>query len=123
MSSSTSIADHMVTTSPSVRVTRWWMPSPSTTTLATRLQSSPLPGPATASATIATCVVVSTNHAWSSSSFLAFVRPLLLLELLRLLTMLATSSSWFARVTVTFSGSLILSAQLILVTRSVIAVP
>ena len=37
--------------------------------------------------------------------------------------MLATSSTRLARITVTFSGSLILSAQLIFVTRSEIVVP
>ena len=63
LSSSTSIAAHAATISPSVRVTRWWMPWPSTMTSLTRLQSWSAPGPATASATIATCVVVSTNQA------------------------------------------------------------
>ena len=63
LSSSTSIAAHAATISPSVRTTRWWMPMPSTITLETRLQSSAAPGPATASATIPTWVVVSRNQA------------------------------------------------------------
>ena len=63
LSSRISIAAHAATISPSVLVTRWWIPRPSTITSETRLQSSAAPGPATASATIATCVVVSTNHA------------------------------------------------------------
>ena len=47
----------------------------------------------------------------------------MLLLALWLFTMLATSSTRLARVTVTFSGSLILSDQLIFVTRSLIVVP
>ena len=99
------------------------MPWPSTNTSLTRLQFWLAPSPATASATMATWSVVSTNQAWSSSSFFAPARPARPLLALWLLMMLATSSTWFASVTVTFFGSLILSAQAIFVTRSVMVVP
>ena len=103
-------------------VTRWWMPFPSTTSSATRLQSWAAPSPATASATMATWSVVSTNQAWSSSAFLAAARPPPPLFAFWLLMMLATSSRRFASVTVTFSFSLILSAHCSFVTFSVISV-
>ena len=117
------MAAQAATTSPSVRVTRWWMPWPSTITSLTRLQSSAAPGPATASAIIPTWVLVSTNQAWSSSAFFAPVRPAFPLALASWFTMLATSSTRLAMVIVIFSGSLILSAQLIFVTFSRIVVP
>ena len=118
-----SIRLNAVTMSSCASCTRWWIPFPSTTSSATRLQSWLAPSPAIASATMATWSVVSTNQAWSSSAFLAAARPPPPLLAFWLLMMLATSSRRFASVTVTFSFSLILSAHCSFVTFSVIVVP
>ena len=113
-----------VTMYPSARVTRPWIPSPSTPSVATRLQSTPSgPWPMIASATSCTCSVVSSIQAWSSSSFLAFALAPPPPFAFCLLMMLAMSSRLFARVTVTFFGSRILSLQLSFVIFSVIVVP
>ena len=100
------------------------MPLPSTMISATRLQSTVSPSlPMMASATMATWLVVSTNQAWSSSASLASARAPPPPPAICSLMMLAMSCRVLHSVTVTFSGSLILSFQLSLVIRSVMVTP
>ena len=106
------------TSSPSVAVTRWWMPSPSTMISDTRLQSTGLPSgslPTMASATRPTLSVVSTIQAWSSAAALAPPPLLWLWEedicFSAWARFVVASVRWLDRVTVTSSGALILSLQ------------
>ena len=109
--------------SASVRVTRWWMPSPSTMISETRRQSTPFAlRPTMASATRPTCSVVSSIQAWSSPEFVALVLLLLLLLLLISLMMFVRSFRVLHSVTLNVSGSLIQSAHVSVVTRSAMIV-
>ena len=127
-SSSMSIRPVMVTRYPSARVTRPWIPYPSTLSAATRLQSTPSgPWPMMASATMATWSLVSTNQAWSSSIFFFAPRPpplrLASLPAACWLKMLAMSSFSLASTTFILSWLLILSGHCSRVTFSRIVVP
>ena len=126
-SSVRSIFASIVTRYPSARVTRLWMPSPSTMTSATRLQSTPSgPCPMMASATMPTWVSVSTNQAWSSPAFFMPPRPPPPLPLACSFstspTIDARSGSSFPSVTVTSSFFRTLSGTRIRMIRSAIVV-